>query len=69
MRALLRAIGPPLALAGTRLLANLLVGVGAADAVTLASVIALLAGVTALAGYLPARRAGRVDPMLALRHE
>ncbi|HEY7497472.1 MAG TPA: ABC transporter permease [Vicinamibacterales bacterium] len=63
------AIGLPIAIAGTRLVANLLFGIEATDPITLAAVVVLLALVTALAGYLPARRASRVDPMLALRYE
>jgi len=67
----LGAIGIGLGLAGalaaTRALRSLLFGVGTADPATLAGVCALLAGVVAAAAYLPARRATRVDPMVALR--
>jgi putative ABC transport system permease protein len=63
------AVGLPCALAASRLLGNMLFGVSASDPATLAIVAITLAAVAALAGYMPARRAMRVDPMVALRYE
>jgi predicted permease len=62
-------IGVPCALAATRLIAHMLFGVTPYDPVTLAVVAAALLTVGALAGYIPARRAMCVDPMVALRYE
>jgi putative ABC transport system permease protein len=67
------AIGAAFGVAGSlmllRSLQTLLFGVTPNDAATYASVLALIAAVTALASYLPARRAARVEPLTALRQE
>ncbi|HEU4563451.1 MAG TPA: ABC transporter permease [Gemmatimonadaceae bacterium] len=63
------ALGLAGALAFTRLMTRLLYGVSPTDAVTLATVLALLALATLAANYIPARRAAKVDPMVALRSE
>ncbi len=62
-------IGVPVALAGDRLVSNMLFGLKPTDPVTLVSAIVVLLIVAAIAGYLPARRASLVDPMVALRYE
>jgi putative ABC transport system permease protein len=58
-----------LAVAAGRLLSSMLHGLSPADPVALGAVAALLAAVAGVASYLPARRAARVDPMVALRYE
>ncbi|MBZ5723946.1 MAG: hypothetical protein LAP87_03010 [Acidobacteriia bacterium] len=61
------AVGIPLAAAAARYAHGILFGVRGADPAVLAFATAALFAVAALAGYLPARRASRVDPMAALR--
>jgi ABC-type antimicrobial peptide transport system permease subunit len=61
--------GVALSLALTRLMTGMLFGVGAKDPLTFGSVLLLLAGVALLACWIPARRATKVDPMVALRGE
>jgi ABC-type antimicrobial peptide transport system permease subunit len=56
-------------LAAARLLSSLLYGVSAEDPATFVAMIAALAAVAAFAGYIPARRASRIDPIAALRIE
>ena len=62
-------VGIPAALAFSRVLSGLLFGVDAANPVTYVAVSLVLVAVAALAALLPARRATRVDPLLALRAE
>jgi putative ABC transport system permease protein len=63
------AVGIVASVSLTRFLATMLYGVGSCDVVTYAGVIGLLGVAAALASYLPARRAMKVDPMVALRYE
>jgi putative ABC transport system permease protein len=63
------AIGLLGAFMATRFLSSLLYGVAAWDPITFASIATLIAGVAFLACWLPARRAARVDPVIALRAE
>ena len=63
------AIGIPIAVAMTRAMESFLFGLVRMDFVVLVGFTVLLAGVAALAAYVPARRALKVDPMVALRYE
>jgi predicted permease len=63
------AAGVTIAVAAGRLVATLLFGLAPTDPLTLAAAVTVMTGVAALAGFLPARRASRVDPMVALRTE
>ena len=63
------AIGLAAALAAGRLVASQLFGLEPTDVTTIAAAIFVMVTVSAIAGYLPARRAARVDPWTALRYE
>lgn len=63
------ALGIPCALAASRLIASMLFGVAPDDLLTIIAISSLLAVVAVLAAFVPARRASRVDPMVALRYE
>ena len=63
------AAGLLVALGASRLIATLLYGLKPTDPLTMAAAALLMVAVAALAGYIPARRASRVDPMVALRYE
>jgi putative ABC transport system permease protein len=62
-------IGVPCALIASHLIGHMLFGVSSNDPITLAAVAFTLTAVATLAGFVPARRAMHVDPMVALRHE
>lgn len=62
-------VGIPLALSSTRLLRSFLFGLKGTDPLSLLAVIGLLAVLAAVAGFFPARRATKVDPIVALRYE
>src|SRR5262245_58389366 len=63
------AIGLPVALAANRVIKGFLFGLSANDPLTIALAVSLMLAVAALAGYLPARRATKVDPTMVLRQE
>ncbi|HXJ38380.1 MAG TPA: FtsX-like permease family protein, partial [Bryobacteraceae bacterium] len=62
-------VGLPLALAATRWIKSFLFGVPTLDPLAIAAAILLILILASFAAYLPARRAARIDPMRALRHE
>jgi ABC-type antimicrobial peptide transport system permease subunit len=61
------ALGLPLSLGGLRLVQSQLYELSASDPITLAGSVLIIAAVTLFAAWLPARRATKVDPMVALR--
>jgi ABC-type antimicrobial peptide transport system permease subunit len=63
------AVGIPAAWASAHLISSQLFGLNPSDPVSLATAALLLTVVAALAGYLPARKASRVNPLVALRYE
>jgi predicted lysophospholipase L1 biosynthesis ABC-type transport system permease subunit len=63
------AISLPAALGASKLVESLLFGVKADDPQAMAAAVAILLSAALLAGYLPARKASRIDPMTAVRHE
>jgi predicted permease len=63
------AIGAPAALLSSRLVASMLFGLHGNDPISLLAAVLVILLLAALAGYLGARRASRVDPMVALRYE
>jgi ABC-type antimicrobial peptide transport system permease subunit len=63
------AVGIPSAFAASKLISSQLFGLRAADLTSFAVAIIVISVVTACAAFIPARRASRVDPMIALRHE
>jgi predicted permease len=62
-------IGVPVALAGHRLISSMLFGVRGSDPMSMLVAVTAMLAVAMMAGYLPARRASKIDPMVALRYE
>ena len=63
------AVGLPLTIAGTRGIQNQLFGMSPSDPLTFLISIAVISGMTLVATWMPATRASRVDPLVALRYE
>jgi ABC-type antimicrobial peptide transport system permease subunit len=63
------AISVPAAVAASRLVKSLLFGIEPGDPAAMIAAATILTAAAMLAGYVPARRASRIDPMAALRHE
>jgi ABC-type antimicrobial peptide transport system permease subunit len=63
------ALGTVGALVGAQYVASFLYGIKPRDPVALGAAVAILQATALFAGYMPARRASRIDPMAALRHE
>jgi hypothetical protein len=63
------AVGVPASLASARVISSMLYGLKSYDPIAMVAVITLLAAVGAFAGFIPARRATKVDPIVALRYE
>ncbi|HEV2351857.1 MAG TPA: ABC transporter permease, partial [Terriglobia bacterium] len=63
------ALGIPAALAATRVISSMLYGLKATDPLTIMASVSVMIAVAVFAGYLPARRASRVDPIIALKYE
>ena len=63
------AVGVAAALVATRVMRSLLFGVGANDPITFAGICLVIASVALIASWLPARRASRVDPLVAIRYD
>ncbi len=63
------AIGLPIALAASKLVESFLFGIKPDDPLSIAAAIVVLVSAAVIAGYAPARRASKIDPMVALRHE
>jgi ABC-type antimicrobial peptide transport system permease subunit len=62
-------VGLAAAIAASRLVTTLLFGLAPTDGLTMVTAMMALVGVSAVAGYLPARRAAKVDPLVALHYE